>query len=120
MRYAIVIFLFFVSFTATASNDDLIAAGRAAIDRDPDEAIAQLEKAITANPKSADAHYYLGLAYGKKIEKVGMLGGMSLAPKAKSEFERAVELDPNLVEPRLRLIEFYSAAPAMLGGDEDK
>jgi tetratricopeptide (TPR) repeat protein len=99
----------------------MIAAGRAALERgDVDQAIAQFEKAVATKPTNSDAHYYLGQAYGRKAQAAGMFGGLSFIGKAKAEWLRAVELNPNSVETRLRLIEFYIAAPAMAGGDEDK
>jgi tetratricopeptide (TPR) repeat protein len=104
-----------------ATDVESIAAGRAALERgDVDQAITQFEKAVAVKPANSDAHYYLGQAYARKAEKTGMFGGMSWAGKAKDEWLRAVELNPNSVDPRLRLIEFYIMAPGIAGGDEDK
>jgi tetratricopeptide (TPR) repeat protein len=104
-----------------ASDIEAIAAGRAALERgDLDQAIAQFEKAIAAAPNNAQAHYYLGLASGRKAQKTGIWGGMSFIKKAKDEWTRAVELKPDWLDARLRLIEFYIAAPGIVGGDEDK
>ena len=122
MRKLTIVLLILIALPALASTDaDLVAAGRAALDRgDVDQAIAQFEKAVTANANSFQAHYYLGLAYGRKAQKDGMFAGMSLIPKAKAEWERAVEINPNSLDARLRLIEFYIAAPGIVGGSEDK
>jgi tetratricopeptide (TPR) repeat protein len=114
--------LVLLALPALAATDaELIAAGRAAIDRgDVDQAIAQLEKAVAVNPNNSQAHYYLGLAYGRKAQKAGIFGGMSQVGKARDEWLRAVELNPNSVDARLRLIEFYIAAPGIAGGSEEK
>ena len=106
---------------ASTPQEASIAAGRAALDRgDLDQAIAQLEKAAAAVPNSYPAHYYLGLAYGRKAQSGGLFGGMSQIQKAKDEWLRAAELDPDSIDARLRLIEFYVMAPALAGGSEEK
>jgi tetratricopeptide (TPR) repeat protein len=38
----------------------------------------------------------------------------------KSEFERAVALDPKMVDARMGLVDFYSIAPGIMGGSIDK
>jgi tetratricopeptide (TPR) repeat protein len=122
MRQLATAFLILIAFSALAATDaELIAAGRAALNRgDVDQAIAQFEKAVTAKPDSPEAHYYLGLAYGRQAQTAGMFGGMSAINKAKDEWLRAVELNPNFVDARLRLIEFYVVAPGIVGGSEEK
>ena len=49
-----------------------------------------------------------------------MLSQMSLGKKAIDAWARALELDPNSFNARLRLVEFYVSAPAMAGGSEAK
>jgi Flp pilus assembly protein TadD len=52
----------------------LIEQRRAAIGRgDSDAAIEILEKAVAQAPKSAEAHYALGSAYGAKVQAGGMM-----------------------------------------------
>src|ERR1051325_10408052 len=95
MRHIVIALLFFVACTASAADTPAIAAGRAALDRgDVDQALVQFEKAVAANPKDARAHYYLGLANGRKAQKAGILGGMSNIGAAKDAWLRAIELDP--------------------------
>jgi len=121
MRKIAIALLFVVAINARAATDPTIVAGRAALDRgDAEQAVAQFEKAVAANPKSAEAHYYLGLGYARQALAAGMFGGMSAASKAKDEWLRAVELDPNHTEARFRLIDFYVMAPSIAGGGEDK
>jgi tetratricopeptide (TPR) repeat protein len=104
-----------------AAETPLIEQGRAAISRgDDDAAIAILEKAVAQSPKSAEAHFYLASAYGSKVQKVGMLGAMTYAPKIRGEFETAVALDPKHVEARFALVQVYAGAPAIMGGSFDK
>jgi tetratricopeptide (TPR) repeat protein len=122
MRHLATALLLWIAFCAHAATDaDLTAAGRAALDRgDLDQAVAQLQKAIAFNPNNFDAHYSLGMAYGRSAQKAPIFSKLSLAKNAKDEFVRAVEINPNSVDARLRLIEFYVAAPAIVGGGEDK
>src|SRR5438876_9307922 len=49
-----------------------------------------------------------------------MLGAASYGAKLKGEFEAAVALDPKYVEARFGLVQFYTAAPEMMGGSYDK
>jgi Tfp pilus assembly protein PilF len=107
--------------TVTVAQTPLIEQGRAALGRgDDDAAIEILEKAVAQSPKSAEAHYCLGNAYGSKAQKGGMLGAVTYGPKLKGEFETAVELDPTHVEARYALVQLYAGAPAMMGGSFDK
>jgi tetratricopeptide (TPR) repeat protein len=48
------------------------------------------------------------------------LSAAGLAKKARNEFERAVQLDPANVPARVDLAEYYTEAPAFMGGGLDK
>lgn len=103
------------------AQSTLIEQGRSAMNRnDADTAAALLEKAIAQNPKSAEAHYLLGTAYGSQAQKASLFGQASLASKTREEFEQAVALDPNHLEARFGLIQFYTVAPGFMGGSYDK
>jgi len=99
----------------------LIDQGRAALQRnDYEAAVAILEKAVAQTPNSAEAHQLLGEAYGSLAQRVNIFKQASLASKTHHEFERAVQLDPNLLDARMGLVEFYMLAPGFMGGDEKK
>jgi Tfp pilus assembly protein PilF len=99
----------------------LIEQGRAAISRgDSDAAIEILEKAIAQAPKSAEAHFVLGSAYGAKIQAGGMMTAARYASSVKEEFEKAVALDPKYVDARYGLVQVYAGAPALMGGSYEK
>jgi tetratricopeptide (TPR) repeat protein len=99
----------------------LLDQGRAAMARnDADAAVAIFEKAVAQNPKSAEAHYWLGSAYGSQAQKASLFSQASLASKTKDEFEQAVALDPNYVEARYGLVQFYTMAPGIIGGSYEK
>jgi len=106
-------------FAATPA--ELAEAGKAALQNNQEEKAAELfEQAIKLAPKTAEYHYLLGAAYGELAQKSGMLKAASLAKKTKAAFEKAVELDPNYLEARLALIDYYTVAPGFMGGSEEK
>jgi Tfp pilus assembly protein PilF len=99
----------------------LIEQGRAALGRgDSDAAIEILGKAVAQSPKSAEAHYWLGSAYGAKVQAGGMLAAAQYASNIKEEFEKAVALDPKYVDARYGLVQVYAGAPALMGGSYEK
>lgn len=53
-----------------------------------DEALAEFNKVIAADPKSANAYYNMGFAYDKKGDTA----------KAISNFSKAIEIDPTLAD----------------------
>lgn len=99
----------------------LIILGKIAVaQNDVDKAQEYLEKAVALKPNSANAHFWLGNAYGREAESANLFKQASLASKTKEEFERAVQLDPNLTDARFGLIDFYTIAPSIMGGSEEK
>ena len=113
MRHLITGLLLLIAFCSYAATDpELIVAGRGALRRgDIDQAVAQLERAVAVNPHNYEGHYYLGLAYGRQAQRVSTSAGTTLATKARNEFARAVELNPNFAEARLELIKISGKAP---------
>ena len=71
------------------SEDESLRKGASLIHHDKyDEAIAEFNKVIAANPKSASAYYNLGFAYDKK-------GDLA---KAIANFTKAIEIDATLTD----------------------
>jgi Tfp pilus assembly protein PilF len=60
------------------------------------EAIIEFKNAVQLDPKDAQAHYKLGLAYLK-------LGSMPNIQEAFRELTKSVELDPDIVDAQLKL-----------------
>jgi len=83
-------------------------------------AITASEKAIKLSPNNSQAYFLLGNAYGMRIGQVGMFSQMSMAPKLRDAFEKAVALDPNNLDAREGLLQFYLQAPSIVGGGKDK
>lgn len=95
--------------------------GRLAFDRDNSEsAIDYLEKAIALEPRNSQYHLWLGRVVGMQAQKASIFSKMSLAKQTKAEFEKAVELDPNNLEARSNLIDYYVVAPGIMGGSIEK
>lgn len=119
---ALSLVLCLVALPLSAANaKELAEAGKAALRADKFEKAAELlEQAVKLEPNNAEHHYYLGAAYGEMAQQANVLKQASLAKKIKSEFERAVALDPNYIEARFALIDYYTMAPGFMGGDFDK
>ncbi|HWC77767.1 MAG TPA: protein kinase [Blastocatellia bacterium] len=71
-------------------------------ERDLVSAVQTFREAIEMDPNFALAHSALGLCYLDYILK-GM-GGVDYFGRAKESFERALEADPKLIEPRVRMV----------------
>ena len=82
-----------------------------------EDALDLAEDVADAAPRSAQAQYWLGNAYGQRIGEVGMLTQARYAPKLREAFERALALDPTIHEARLALVQFHLQAPSIVGGD---
>ena len=84
------------------------------------EAVEWFEKAVKQNEQSALYHTWLGNALGDVAQNASKLKQPFLARRVKAEFEKAVQLDPTMWQPRNGLVDFYSMAPGIMGGDMDK
>ena len=91
--------------------------GRIALVEDrPGDAVGLFERAVKADGRNAEYHLWLGVALGLQAREAGRLRQVTLAKRAKGEFERAVALDPRSVAAREGLVRFYSVAPGIVGG----
>ncbi len=85
-----------------------------------DDAVKWGERAVAERPQDASYHLWLARAYGRKAGDAKPLAAAGLARKAKNEFERAVQLAPANVEARSDLSQYYTQAPAIMGGGLNK
>lgn len=83
-------------------------------------AVRSAEKAVEIDPQNSAYHEWLGRAYGEKADHAGWFSAISLAKKARKEFQTAVELDTGNFAARQALIEFDCSAPGIVGGGEEK
>jgi tetratricopeptide (TPR) repeat protein len=84
------------------------------------KAVDWFEKAVKRDERSSEIHTWLGNALGDEAQKASKFRQPFLARRVKSEYERAVELDPKSIDAREGLVGFYSIAPGFMGGDMEK
>jgi tetratricopeptide (TPR) repeat protein len=89
-------------------------------DGEADRSVEWLEKSVALEESNAEYHLWLGRAYGARAIRASVLKQPALARKVKKEFERASQLDPDNLEARFGLIEYYLRAPAIMGGSRKK
>lgn len=110
------------------SSDSSAQAGKAAFDEGlrlmrlnkADAAEKQFERAVAADANNGTYHLWLGNAVGQQTTTASTLRQPFMARRVKAEFERAVALDPELIDAREGLIQFYLRAPSFMGGSETK
>jgi tetratricopeptide (TPR) repeat protein len=110
--------------TALASRQDaaslnLLSRAYFAIER-WEEAVKYGERAVSLEPQNSNYHLWLAREYGRKAAESNPLSAAGLAKKAKTEFERAVQLDPANIPARVDLAQYYTEAPSFMGGGLDK
>jgi tetratricopeptide (TPR) repeat protein len=97
-----------------------IRRDRKSAERALDAAIAAVQRALSLNDKSADAHSLLADLYGRKISFGGFFAGMRYGSKVDAENQRAVALDARNARVYSSLGRQYLHAPKMFGGNMDK
>ena len=95
--------------------------GRIAMEeRKNDRAADYFEAATKLDPKSSTYFLWLGRAYGREAQNANVLRQPGLAKKTKAAWERAIALDPDNLDARSDLIQYYVQAPGFLGGSTQK
>jgi len=85
--------------------------------RDFDNAVKEAEKSVAIDGNNSLYHLWLGRAYGDKADRDRSL---FTAKKAKTEFAKAVQLDPRNIVARRDLEEYCLEAPWIAGGSKDE
>lgn len=85
-----------------------------------DEAVNECEAAVRLDGQNAQNHLWFARALGEKADAVSFVSAFNLAKRARAEFEQAASLDPRDGEALTDLGEFYSSAPGVVGGGNDK
>jgi tetratricopeptide (TPR) repeat protein len=94
--------------------------GRIAAAENDDRAADWFEKAMKMNPKSSVYVDWYGRALGDQAMHASKWKLPFLAPKVKNAFEKAVALDPNNLDAREDLMQYYIQAPGIVGGSREK
>jgi tetratricopeptide (TPR) repeat protein len=89
-------------------------------ERNLDAAIEWLERAVRLDGNQAIHHLELAGALGQKAQDVNMARQAILARRIKSHLERASGLEPDNLDARMGLIQFYVMAPGVMGGSKAK
>ncbi|SEB36979.1 Tetratricopeptide repeat-containing protein [Terriglobus roseus] len=85
-----------------------------------DAAISACESAVSLAPSNSDYALELARVYGNKADHSGTFTGMRMVSKIRTNFEKAVQLNPKSVEALSDLGQFYAEAPGIVGGGADK
>lgn len=91
----------------------------ASFNKNWDTAIDYYRDLVDMNPGSADYNFKLGGALGMKALEGSKFQAALLVPEMKKSLLTAAELDPNHIEVRRALVEFYMQIPSFLGGGEN-
>jgi tetratricopeptide (TPR) repeat protein len=83
-------------------------------------ALPLAERAATLEPKNADYRYQVAACVGSMAQRAGTLKKLGLAKRFKREAEAALALDARHLDAYEGLIEFYSVAPGIAGGDDKR
>lgn len=84
-----------------------------------EDASESFELAVELEDNNSEYHFWLGNAYGQDARESNVFSQAFLAPKIKSAFKRAVELDAKNIRARVGLSQYYLQAPGLMGGDVD-
>jgi tetratricopeptide (TPR) repeat protein len=84
------------------------------------DAARWLDAAIALDPRHVDAYVWRGRTYVQEIETTNFLRKGAVAGRARSMFEKAVEIDPSSFEAREARTEYLMNAPGIAGGSIDK
>jgi tetratricopeptide (TPR) repeat protein len=86
--------------------------------KDWDTAIDFYEPLVEEDSKNANYHFKYGGALGMKALSINRLRAATYIGDIKEHFETAARLDPNHIEVRWALVEFYIQLPGIIGGSE--
>jgi tetratricopeptide (TPR) repeat protein len=88
--------------------------------KDWDEAISYYETLVEENPDNANYHFKCGGAMGMKALEISHIRALGYVGDIRRHFETAAKLDPNHIEVRWALTEYYIQLPGIIGGSERK
>jgi len=83
-------------------------------------AIDLFGQAVQLDTTNALYYLWLGRAYGHQAEQAKTGEQFFLARQVRKNLEKAVTINPDLIEARLDLLTYYLQAPSLLGGGIEK
>jgi tetratricopeptide (TPR) repeat protein len=81
-------------------------------------AIAQAERAIAMDPRSADYHFYFAQILGEAAGRANMFRALGLARRCRKEIDAALALKPDHSFALFAKMLFLYEAPGIAGGDK--
>lgn len=87
---------------------------------DWDKAAVYYEKLKKLKPNEADYYFKYGGALGMRAQIGGKWVALGLIGDIKESLEKAIKLEPNHIEARWGMIEYYLQLPGFIGGSEKK
>lgn len=85
-----------------------------------DKATGFFERAAKMDATRSVYFDWLGRAYGDQAQNANKIRQPFLARKTKAAFETAVALDPNNLDARAFLVDYFQLAPGIMGGSESR
>lgn len=83
-------------------------------------AAAEFEKAAKTDATNPVYRFWLGRVYGEQAQGASPFRLPGLARRIRDNFERAVAMDPEYLDAREGLVEFFMQAPGIAGGSVEK
>lgn len=114
--------LFLSAAVAAADPGSVFERARALFEAgDAAKASPLFEQAVTLAPKRADYHDWLARSYIAEAKQTSNAVRLTyIAWNVGDELEKAVALDPNLLDARVRLVQYYTMTPRVVGGSSVK
>lgn len=88
--------------------------------KDWDTAIEYYETLLESDDSNANFHFKYGGALGMKALEISRIRALGYVGDIREHFETAAKLDPNHIEVRWALVEYYIQLPGIIGGSEKK
>jgi len=88
--------------------------------KDWDTAIEFYDTLVEEDDTNANYHFKAGGALGMKALEISRIRALGYIGDIKNHFETSAKLDPNHIEVRWALVEFYIQLPGIIGGSEKK
>lgn len=85
-----------------------------------DEALLYYGKLKKAKPSEANFYFKYGGVLGMKALEVNKFKALGMIDEVRTNFEKAIQLNPKHIEARWALIELNLQLPGILGGSEKK
>ena len=83
-----------------------------------DKAIGYYKTLVESKPNNANYHYKYGGVMGMQALEVNKFKALGMIGDIKNAFKTSAKLDPNHIDVRWALVEFYIQLPGIVGGSE--